>query len=62
MVHGLMNTIPRTKTKALPLLKIRVGYFSVQCIIAKKHVIPHPIIAAILDVNNNMPVPFFKYN
>ena len=28
----------------------------------KKHVIPYPGIDAILDVNNNMPVKFHKYN
>ena len=32
VVHGLMDTITRTKTK-VPLRKIRVCNFSVQCII-----------------------------
>ena len=45
-----------TITKNKSLLYFRVVYHS------KKHVIPHSVIAAILDVNNNMPVKFFKYN
>ena len=45
-----------TITKKKSLLFFRAVYHS------KKHVIPHAIIAAILDVNNNMPVQFFKYN
>ena len=58
MLHGLMDTIPRTKTKPLPLQKMRVYH-------SKNHVIPHPVIAAILNAilnifttlknNNNMP-------
>ena len=65
MVHGLMDAIPRTKTKTIPLRNIRVYH-------SKNHVIPHPVIAAILNVilvyftrlknNNNMPVKFSKYN
>ena len=47
MVHGLMDTIPRTKTKTLPLRKIRVYH-------SKNHVIPHPVIAAILNVILNI--------
>ena len=35
MVHGLMDTIPRTKIKTLPLRKLGVCYFFMQCIIAK---------------------------
>ena len=37
-------------TKNKSLLFFRAVYHS------KKHVTPHPVIAAILDVNNNMPV------
>ena len=33
--RGLMDTITRTKTKTLPLGKIRVCYFSVYCMEAK---------------------------
>ena len=39
----------RTKTKTLPLPNKSLLFFSEQCIIAK-HVISHPVIAAILDV------------
>ena len=35
MVHGLMDTIPRTKTKTLPLLNLESVIFFMQCIIAK---------------------------
>ena len=47
-VHGLMDTIPRTKTKTLPLRKIRVCSFFCAVYHSKKHVIPHRVIAAIL--------------
>ena len=60
MVHGLMDMIPRTKTKTLPLRKIKVCYFFRVVYHSKKHASPHPVIAAILDVNNNMPVKFYK--
>ena len=43
MVHGLMDTIPRTKTKTLPLRKMRVYH-------SKYHMLPHPVIDAILNV------------
>ena len=47
MVHG---SIPRAKTKTLPLRKIRVCYFFCAVYHSKKHVIPNCVIAAILDV------------
>ena len=53
-VHGLMDTITRTKTKTLPLRKIRVCYFFRAVYHSKSHVIPHPVIAAILDVILNI--------
>ena len=62
MVHGLVDTIPRTKTKTLPLQKLRVCYYFHAVYYSKTHVIPHPVIAAILNVILNMPVKFSKYN
>ena len=50
MLDGLMDTILKTKTKSLPLPKIRVCYFFRAVYHSKKHVISHPVIAAILDV------------
>ena len=47
MVHVLMDTIPRTKTKTLPLRKIRVYH-------SKNNVIPHPVISVILNVILNI--------
>ena len=62
MVHyGLIDTIPRTKTKILQLQKISLLFFRA-VYHSKKHVIPYPGIDAILDVNNNMPVKFHIYN
>ena len=54
MVHGLMDTIPRTKTKTLQLRKIRVCYFFCAVYYSKNHVIPHRVIGAILDVILNI--------
>ena len=54
MVHGLIDTIPRTKTKTLPLRKLRVCYFFHAMYYSKNHVIPHPVIAAILNVILNI--------
>ena len=54
MLHGLMETIPRTKTKILPLGKIRVCYCFRAVYHRKNHVIPHPVIAAILNVILNI--------
>ena len=54
MVHGSMDTIPRTKTKTLPLRKTRVCYFFRALYQSKNHVIPHRVIAAILDVILNI--------
>ena len=51
MVHGLVDTIPRTKTKTLPLRKLRVCYYFHVVNYSKNHVIPHPVIAAILNLN-----------
>ena len=50
MVHGLVETIPRTKTKTLSLRKIRVCYFFCAVYHSKNHAIPLRVIAAILDV------------
>ena len=50
MVHGLMDMILRTKTKTLPSPKLRVCYFFRAVYHSKKHVISHPVIAAIFDV------------
>ena len=47
MVHGLMDMIPRTITKTLPLRKIGVCYFFRAVYHSKNHAIPHPVIAAI---------------
>ena len=47
MVHELMDTIPRSRSKTLPLRKIRVYH-------SKNHVILHPVIAAILNVILNI--------
>ena len=54
MVHGLMDMIPRTKTKTLPLRKLRVCYFFHPVYYSKNHDIPHPVIAAILNVTLNI--------
>ena len=54
MVRGLMDTIPRTKTKSLPLRKIRVCYFFCAVYHSGNHVIPHPVIAAIFNVSFNI--------
>ena len=71
MVHRLMDTIPRTMTKTLPLRKLKVCYFFMQCIIAKTCDSPPchcchlecqlKYITSLKD-NNNMPVKFSKYN
>ena len=53
MVHGLMDTILRTKTKTLPLRKISQIFFHA-VYHSKNNVIPHPVIAAILDVILNI--------
>ena len=64
MLHGLMDTIPRTKTKTLPLRKIRVYH-------CKNHIIPphcycclerHLKYFTTLKNKNTMPVKFSKYN
>ena len=49
----------QNKDKKIPLRKIRVCYFRA-VYHSKKHVTPHPVIAANLDVNNNMPVNYFQ--
>ena len=54
MVHGLMDTILRIKTKSLPLQKIREGYFFLAVYDIKNHLIPHRVIGAILDVILNI--------
>ena len=55
MVRGLMNTITRAKTKkTLSLRKIRVCYYFRVVNHSKNHVIPHPVIAAILKVILNI--------
>ena len=45
-----MDTVPRTKTKTLPLRKFRVCFFFHAVYYSKTNVIPHPVIAAILKV------------
>ena len=54
MMHGLMDTIPRKKTKILPLRKIRVCYFFHAVYHNKTDVIPHPVVAAILNIILNI--------
>ena len=54
MVHGLMDTILRTKTKTFPLRKIRVCYILHAVYHSKNHVIPNRVIGAILDVILNI--------
>ena len=54
LVHGLMDTISRTKTKTEPLRKLRVCYIFRAVYQSKNHLIPHPVIAAILDVILNV--------
>ena len=50
MVHELMDTIPRTKTKTLPLLNLESVIFFHAVYYSKNHVIPQLVIAAILNV------------
>ena len=50
----LMDTNPRTKTKTIPLRKIRVCLFLNAVYRSKNHVILHRVIAAILDVILNI--------
>ena len=54
MMHGLIDTIPRTKTKTLPLRKLRVRYFFRAVYHSKYHVILIRVIAAILEVILNI--------
>ena len=54
MVHGLMDTIPRTKAKTLPLRKIRACYIFRAVYHSKNHAIPHCVIAAILEIILNI--------
>ena len=54
VLHGLMDTITRTKTKTLPFWKIKRPWFFRTVYHNKKRVIPHPVIAAILDVILNI--------
>ena len=54
MVHELIDTIPRTKTKTLPLRKMRVCYFFHAVYNSKNNVIPYRVITAILDVILNI--------
>ena len=71
MMHELRATIPRTKTKTLPLRKLESAISFMQCIIAKTYDSPscycchlerHLKYYTLLKNNNNMPVKFFKYN
>ena len=52
----------QNKYKNITIMKNKSLLFFCVVYHSKKHVIPHPVIAIILDVNNNMPVNFFKYN
>ena len=73
-VHGawIDGYDSQDKDTNIPLRKIRVCYFFRAVYHSKKHMIPHPVIAAIferhlkyfttLKNNNNMPVKFSKYN
>ena len=63
-VHGarIDEYHSQNKDKSITIMKNKSLLFFRAVYHSKKHVIPHPIIAAILDVNNNMPVQFFKYN
>ena len=54
MLHVLMDTILRTKTKTLPLRKIRDCYFFRAVYHSKNHVISHPVIATVLDAILNI--------
>ena len=54
MVHSLLDTIPRAKTKTITLRKIRVCYFFLAVYHSKNHVIPNPVIAATLDIILNI--------
>ena len=60
-MHWLVNRITRTQTKNITITKIKSLFKK-----KKKHVISHPVIAAILDILNaekkNMPFKFSKYN
>ena len=71
MVHGFMDTIPRTKTKNITITKLRVCFFHAvyyrkktcdsppcQCC----HLEHHLKYITTLKDNNNMPVNFSKYN
>ena len=53
MLHGLMVTIPRTKTN-ITITKNKILLFFGAVYHSKNHVIPHPVIAAILDVVLNI--------
>ena len=46
--------------KNITITKVKSLLFFLAVYHSKKHVIPHPGIAAILDVNNNMPVKFSR--
>ena len=54
MVHELMDMILRTKTKTLPLRKIRACYFFLAVYHCENHVIPHRVIGVIFDVILNV--------
>ena len=55
-VHGawIDGYDSQKKDKTLPLRKIRVCYFFLAVYDSKKHVIPHHVIGAILDVILNI--------
>ena len=55
-VHGawIDGYDTQNKTKTLPLRKLRVRYFFHAVFYKKTHVIPHPVIAAILNVILNI--------
>ena len=56
MLHGLMDTFTRTKTKKrfTIMKKIRGRYFFRAVYHNKNYVIPHPVIAATLDIILNI--------
>ena len=53
--HGLMDTITRTKTKNITVMKKKSPlFFPCSVSLQQKHVIPRPVIAAILHVILNI--------
>ena len=49
VVHKLIDMITKTKTKNITISKSKSRYIYGAVYLSKNHVIPHPVIAAILD-------------